>query len=200
MIVVNLKHIYTHLINNFVVYLSLFIILFSFIITFYFPVYFRADDVLYLNWAKKYTNPFLVFNPPEEIFKLWYRPILLLLWWCLYHLFELNSTYYQIVVFLFYGFSFVFFYKFVENAFSKNVALLSLIAYFLVFYFLGYIIFWFSDLTFILQLFFMNLSLYLFVVTINGKSFLIWGFLIYICAFLSKEPRSLSDSHIEKTG
>jgi len=186
MITNRLKSIITHLATHTTCYLSLFIILISFLIANLFPVYFRHDDVRHLEMVFKSNNPFIAFNP----YKLelgHFRPIIHLAWWLLYHLFGLNPFPYHVFNLSIYGFSFLIFFKLVEISLSKRTAFFSLIAYFIVFFWLTYIPFSFAHMTATLEMFFINLSLYLLISSIKGKCSSIWGGLSYICAFLTRE-------------
>jgi len=171
--------------------LSLIIILSSFTISLLFPVYFREDDTEYLTYAHQTTNFFLAFVPSKAIIQGMFRPVQNMTWWLLFRFFGLNPFPYQLFCTLLYGFSFVFFFKLIERLFNKKIAVFTLISYLCLFYSLCYIIFWFSDLTYILELFFMNLSLYLLVKSIQDNRGYIWGVLFYLVAVLSKEPAAM---------
>lgn len=185
------KRLLTHFSNNLTSYLLLFAVAFTLLISFRFPVYFRGDDTKYLTWANDNNNPFTSFLPSESIFFGMFRPINNLTWWFLYHLFGLNPLFYQIFITFMYAVSLIFFFKLVELLFSRQVAFLSVISYFGVFFYLGYIIFWFSDLTFVLEMFFMNLSLYCIIYALKLRGNPVWGVIFFILASLSKEPSIL---------
>ncbi len=180
------REIINHLSKHLIIYLSSFIIITSLIIAFKLPIYFRHDDTRHLELVYDKSHPFIAFNPKVLEFG-HYRPMIHLIWWILYHLFGLNPFPYQMVTFLIYGFSFVFFFKFVEKILSKRVASFSLVAYFIIFFWLTYIPFSFAHLTFIMEIFFMNLSMYLLVLAIHGRLNLIWGILCYVSASLTHE-------------
>lgn len=166
-------------------YLSLLLVGATLVVVSQFPIYFRADDIIYIEWAHNHSTPLAAF---EELILGTYRPVLIGTWWFLYRLFALNPMPYQAFVLLAYGSSLIFYFKLVETVFSRRVAVFSLAAYSAVFFYLGYIVFWFSDLTYIVELFFMNLSLYLLIRAIKGEGSLFWGALSYVFATLSKEP------------
>jgi hypothetical protein len=172
--------------------LSVAVVVLSALIVWRYPVYFRADDAYYLEWAAAHYSPLSAFNPAEaELFST-VRPLQNLAWWGLYRLCGLNPWPYQLVLTLLFGFSFVFFYRLVRVAFSRPVALFSLLAYGGVFYYLTYVVFWFSDLTFALEILLLNLSLLLLVRAASGKGrYFIFGILAWLGAVLAKEPSAL---------
>lgn len=181
----------THIGAHFPTYLALFTIVSALAITSFFPVYFRNDDSVYLSWVCHHDNPLSAFDRAQAPLFAVFRPLQNLTWWLLYHAFGLNPWPYQIVVTILYGLAFVFFYKLVLLLFSQRVALISLAAHVCIFFYLAYVIFWFSDLTFILEMLLMNLGLYLLVRAMQRRSTLLWGILAYVGAIWSKEPSIL---------
>lgn len=178
-----------HLYRYRILYLSLSALAFGIFVTLRFPVYFHWDDVSYLEWSKLHGNPFAAFLRSEStLFGAW-RPACLLAWWGLYHLFGLQEVFYQIFISTVYALSLAVFFLLLERYYSTRVALLSLLGYIAVFFHLGYVIFWFSDLSFVLEVFFINLSLYFLhsAVTRGGRHYIL-GVLFAIAAMLSKEP------------
>ncbi len=165
------------------------VVFISIFITLQFPVFFRLDDATFLYWSRLHSNPLDSFqNSKASLFGA-FRPMQNLIWWVMYRIFGLNSFLYQLFTTLLFGLSFVFLFKFVEKAFTRKIAILTIILYFMLFLKLTYVIFWFSCLTYILEIFFINLSLYLLITAINKKSkYFIWGVISYIIASLSKEP------------
>lgn len=61
------------------------------------PVYFRTDDVHWLGWAMEHASPFDAFRPSENLFG-YYRPLPTLAWWLLYRLFGFEPVGYQLVL------------------------------------------------------------------------------------------------------
>ncbi len=175
--------------RNFFKYFILLVVFISIFITLQFPVFFRLDDATFLYWSRLHSNPLDSFQNSKASLFGTFRPMQNLIWWVMYRVFGLNSFLYQLFTTLLYGLSFVFLFKFVEKAFTRKIAILTVILYFMLFLKLTYIIFWFSDLTFILEIFLINLSLYFLITAINkhSKNY-VWGILCYIFASLSKEP------------
>ena len=163
-------------------------VIFALVLTLMFPVYFHWDDVDYLHWARRHPNPLAVFHPSSTLFGT-FRPMLLLTWWTQFRLFHLESPYYQFILSFLYGSSFVLFYMFLRRLYNARAALMSLAGYVVVFFPLGYIIFWYSDLSFVQELFWIQASLVLLHLALvdRGKRYL-WGLPCYLMAFLSKEP------------
>ncbi len=154
-----------------------------------FPVYFRTDDVQYMSWSAAHANPLSAFIPSESTLFGVFRPLNTLVWWLCFRLFGLNPVPYQLLIGLVYGTSFVFLFKLVALVFSRRAAVLSLLAYLAIFSKLSYIIFWFSDMGFALEVLLINLSLYLLVsAAMRTTRWLPWGVLAYLGASLAKEP------------
>src|SRR3972149_9978171 len=63
-----------------------------------FPVYFRADDALHLEWASSHPNPLAAFVPAKATVLGVFRPLQSLAWWSLYRLFGLRPEPYQLLV------------------------------------------------------------------------------------------------------
>ncbi|MGD8718887.1 MAG: glycosyltransferase family 39 protein [Candidatus Zixiibacteriota bacterium] len=154
-----------------------------------YPVYFRADDAYFLEWAAEHDSPLAAFDPARaEIFST-IRPAVNLAWWGMYRLFGLNPLPYHLVLSLLFTFSFVIFYRLVEAAFSRRVAVASLLAYGCAFYYLCSVVFWFSDLTFALETFLLNLALlWLFRGAAGKVRYLAFGAIAWAGAVLTKEP------------
>lgn len=172
--------------------LSLPVLAFAAFITWRFPVYFHWDDVTYLQWAQIHRNPLAIFHPSESTLFGTYRPALLLAWWGLFRLFGLNAACYQFFLTALYGFTFVLYGLLLRRLYNGRVAIFSLLGYLVVFFPLGYVIFWFSDLTFVLELFWINLALLLLLsgLTDPGPR-LFWGLAAFLGAIMTKEPSAL---------
>ena len=154
-----------------------------------YPVYFRTDDVEYLSWAATHDDPLDAFRPSEgELFGV-VRPVHTIAWWSLYRVFGLEARGYQVFLSLAYGLSFLFFFLFVRRAVSFAAAALTLLSYAALFTAFMHIVFWFSDLTFALELLFTGLSLYLLALGVEGRRGLVaCSVVAYVLAGLSKEP------------
>lgn len=180
----NWKRMLLHFSSNSKIYIALVLLIVIFSISIQFPSYFRSDGVEHIYKVYNYNNPLDVFEP----YRGHIRPMVQLGWWTMYSLFGLNSYLYHIVILSMYVLSFFIFFKLVELIFTKRIAIFSLIAYFAVFFWLTYIPFFFANLTYLLNMFFTNLSLFFLIHAIKEKRSYLWGFFFYICASLSKEP------------
>lgn len=162
---------------------------FALVLTSIFPVYFHWDDVDYLNWARRHPDPLAIFQPSSSTLFGAFRPMLLLTWWLQFRFFQLESAYYQFLLTFLYGGAFVLFYLFVRQVYGARAALMTLAGYVVVFFPLGYIIFWYSDLSFVQELFWIQASLVLLhrALIDRGKLYL-WGLPCYLMAVLTKEP------------
>ena len=178
--------------KNHLVIISFSILILSLVVSLLFPIYFREDDTLYLEYAyNNYDNLLSAFSPQKAILADMHRPMQNITWWLLFNIFGLNPFAYQVFCTFLYSLSFILFFKFLKLVFNKQIAFLSVISYIAIFYKLGYIIFWFSDLSYIIELFFINLSLYLIIKAIQIDKQYIWGVISYILGILSKEPAAL---------
>lgn len=61
------------------------------------PVYFRTDDVHWLGWAMDHANPLAAFDPGQNLFG-YYRPVPTLAWWIMARLFGFEPLGYQLVL------------------------------------------------------------------------------------------------------
>jgi hypothetical protein len=159
----NLKSISEHLTDYFILYLSFIIIIITFLVSTQFPTYFGHGDTRHFEAVVNQDNPFAYFNPDNLVF--------------MHYVFNL----------LLYGFSFVVFFKLVELVYSRRIAIFALIAYCCVFYWIAYVPFSISFITYILNIFFLNLSLYFLISAIKGRCSFLWGVFFYVCVSLTKE-------------
>lgn len=164
----------------------------AWIIPTFFPVYFRNDDVAYLLWAKTHTV-WDCFHPNTATLFGMFRPLQNLTWWSLYQVSGLNPFPYQVALTFCYLLSLIFYFGFIRTALSSLAAKAALVAYAIGFHFLTYIIFWYSDFTYVLELMFMTASLWLTAQALrNGsRTVLTGGFALFVAAILSKEPAAL---------
>jgi hypothetical protein len=133
------------------------------------PVYFRTDDVHWLGWAASHANPLSAFDPGENLFG-YFRPLPTLLWWVLFRLFGFEPLGYQIALAALGVATMVPLFRLgarlvggasasVTGARSPwggaaAVALFHLVALPLLYYY-----FWFSALTFAVEMLFLALAL-----------------------------------------
>ncbi len=181
-----------HLKRYSTLYLSFAAVVFAAVLTHIFPIYFREDDVYYLRWAASYKSPISAFIPATAVMFGVFRPLQNIIWWVMFRVFGLDPTGYQFVTILLYLLSFLWLFEFMKRSFDLKTAVLSLFLYLACFNSFIYIMFWFSDLTFILELFFIYLALiFLCPLALKNRLYLIVGVFFFILAILSKEPACL---------
>lgn len=182
----------TSLDKRFEIMFILLVILGSLMLCAALPVYFRGDDALMLDWVSSYPSVLDNFRPDRVIPDMnEYRPFRNAAFWLLFRFFRLDPFPYQLLIVLTYGFSLFFYFKTAEVMADRRTAYLALLIYIAAFHFLGYIIFYFSDIHFVLELFFIHLSLFLLIRAITGGRILLPGVICFIFALLSKDPSAL---------
>ena len=156
-----------------------------------FPVYFRMDDVHYLWWAASHPNPFAAFVPSEAALIGMHRPVQNLAWWFLYRLFGMDPTGYQVVVTALHGATLVAFVLLARRLLSPLAGWAALAFHLLAFPSLHQVVFWFSDLTFVLEAFLIIVSLLLLTTGPPRTARIAAGLAFFVLAALAKEPAAL---------
>jgi hypothetical protein len=152
------------------------------------PVYFRGDDSTYLRWAQSHSLA-EVFQPSQAVLFGVFRPMQNLTWWLLYRAFGLNPYAYQLLLASLFVGSMYFFYQIIRREGVVFPGILAVAAFFVPFHFLLYFLFWYSDLTFGIELFFVTGSVFFLAGGLNGDyQKFIWGAIFAVIAFFSKEP------------
>ena len=181
------------------VYRALLILILLFIgalgISLLFPMFFRTDDALQINWISR-IRLIDLFNAElniteNSIMKGTYRPFSSLFFMVCYRLFGMNPFGYQVLYTMIFLFNFYLLYLFCKIYFSTCTGLLVVLIYCGLFYNHFQMAFWFSDITFTLHLMFSFLSI---IFYIRSKENLKYIFLSYIFAFagaFTKEPAIL---------
>jgi hypothetical protein len=153
-----------------------------------FPVYFRADDALHLEWASSHPNPLAAFVPAQATVLGVFRPLQSLAWWSLYRLFGLRPEPYQLLVTLLFIACLDLFVRLGRRMFSKDAAWWSLGAFLTFFPYLISVAFWFSDLSFLLESVLMLAAVIFLMEALAGRVRFAWGVGAYLLAVLAKEP------------
>ncbi len=123
-----------------------------------FPVYFRTDDVHWLGWAAAHDNPLAAFNPAENLFG-YFRPIPTLVWWALFRLFQFNPWPYQFTLALAAVLAMWPLFRICARAGGGPWAgLLGVGLFHAAWYGILYYVYWFSALTFGLEILFLLLA------------------------------------------
>lgn len=160
-----------------------------------FPMFFRTDDALQIDWISRirWIDLFNVeLNVTENsIMKGTYRPLTSLFFMICYHIFGMNPFGYQVVYTMIFIFNFYLLYQLCKIYFNSWTGLVVLLIYGGLFYNHFQMAFWFSDITFTLHLMFSLLSL---IFYIKSKEHLKYIFLSWLCALagaFTKEPAIL---------
>lgn len=156
-----------------------------------FPVYFRADDAVYLEWAATHATPLEALLGVEPLPFGVYRPVLLAAWWWLYRLFGTAPLPYQIVTTALLFSTVVLFAGFVRRLHGGTTAVLAVGWWLAAFPFLPQVAFWFSDLSFLLQTTLMLVALHALVSWLEGTANFLLGVVVWLLAVGCKEPALL---------
>ena len=160
-----------------------------------FPMFFRTDDALQIDWISRIRWVDL-FNAElniteNSIMKGTYRPFASLFFMICYRIFGMNPFGYQVVYTMIFIFNFYLLYHLCKIYFNSWTGMVVLLIYGGLFYNHFQMAFWFSDITFTLHLMFSLLSL---IFYIKSKEKLKYIFLSYVCVFagaFTKEPAIL---------
>ncbi|HEX7878278.1 MAG TPA: hypothetical protein VF720_02645 [Candidatus Eisenbacteria bacterium] len=123
------------------------------------PVYFRTDDVHWLGWAATHPDPLSAFDPAENLFG-YYRPLPTLLWWVLFRFFGFQPLGYQIVLAALGVGAMVPLARIGRRLAGGSWGALAAVGLFhAAFVSILYFYYWFSAITFALELLFLALAL-----------------------------------------
>lgn len=123
------------------------------------PVYFRTDDVHWLGWAIEHANPLAAFQPSENLFG-YYRPLPTLAWWLLYRLFGFTPIGYQLVLGVAGVLAMVPLFRIGRRIVGRDWGgFLAVALFHAAFVTILYFYFWYSALTFALELLLILLAL-----------------------------------------
>lgn len=156
-----------------------------------FPVYFRTDDVHWLGWALDHANPLAAFVPRENLFG-YYRPLPTLAWWLMARLFGFDPLGYQLVLAGVSVLAMVPLYRIGRRLVGAEWGGLAAVGlYHALNFTILYYVFWYSALTFGLELLLLLLA---FDALLDGEGrparpvlFVVWSLL----AGLAKQPALL---------
>jgi hypothetical protein len=153
-----------------------------------FPVFFRADDALYLQWAATHADPIAAFLPSQATIIGVFRPLQDLAWWVLYRLFGLHPLPYQLVNTLLLATCLLLLADLGRRLFSPAAGWWAVAAVVVFFPYLMTVAFWFSDLSFLLETVLMLAAVCLLARALAGEVAFAWGAGAYVLAVLAKEP------------
>jgi hypothetical protein len=152
------------------------------------PVYFRADDALYLQWASRHPSPLAAFSPVQASMIGVFRPLQNLAWWSLWRVFGLHPEPYQLLVTLLFLACLGLLVRLGRRLFSPGAGWCSLIAFLAFFPYLVSVVFWFSDLSFLMESVLMLAAVNLLVEAVAGRVSFTWAVGAYVLSVLAKEP------------
>lgn len=157
-----------------------------------FPVYFRTDDLAYMSWASSADGVADAFMPSRATLFGMFRPVQNVVWLAMFRAFGLQPFGYQFLLTFLYFTAIVFFGVLLLEMRGFLFAAVGLALWLGVFQRLQYIIFWFSDFTYVLQLALMVPAILLFRRGISGSSAsLAASFIFYVLACMAKEPAAV---------
>jgi hypothetical protein len=152
------------------------------------PVYFRADDALYLQWANSHPSPLAAFVHSQATVLGVFRPLQTLAWWSLWRVFGLRPEPYQLLVTFLFLACLGLLVRLARRLFSVGAGWWSLAAFLGFFPYLISVVFWFSDLSFLLESVLMLAAINLLVEALVGRVAFAWAVGAYLLAVLAKEP------------
>lgn len=154
-------------------------------------MYFRSDDASWLYWAKTHELAD-VLSIETSLRHGAFRPMVNLTWWILYHFCATNPYPYQLTLALTFIIANYFLYKIMVLEKIGMPGVMVAISFILPFYSFFYYLYWYSDLTFGIELAFMLPAIYCVFVGLQRKSTcILFGFMLAIISYLAKEPSIL---------
>jgi hypothetical protein len=116
-----------------------------------FPVSFREDDAGYLAWAAGATGPLAAWDLQGGMLFGMFRPVVNLWWYGLYHIAGFESFRYHFALSAVYALMLGAFVFAGSAIHGKRTGALALLLWLAVFYFLQYVLFWFSGYVYLLE-------------------------------------------------
>ena len=154
------------------------------------PLYFRADDACFLEWAATHANPLTAFAPAQATVLGVFRPLQNLTWWVLVRAFGLNPAPYQFVVTALFLACLALLHRIATRMSSRAAGWWAVASFLAVFPYLASVVFWFSDLSFLLETALMLLAVSLLLDAFAGRLSFAWGGAAFVLSGLAKEPAS----------
>lgn len=166
------------------------IIVVAVLITLLFPMFFRTDDSINLYWSAHHSIKDIL-NVPVASFWGMYRPFVNLFFNITYSLFGLNPFGYQVTCISIFLIDLYLIYKVCKLYFNKTSAITTIALYFALFYSHFQMVFWFSDIVFIMHLMFALLAILSYLKSKENSYYMIASFLFALMGALTKEPAIL---------
>ncbi len=152
------------------------------------PLYFRADDAIFLEWASTHANPLTAFVPAQATVVGVFRPVQNLAWWALLRAFGLNPAPYQFVVTALFLACLALLHRIATRMASRAAGWWAVASFLAVFPYLASVMFWFSDLSFLLETTLMLAAVSLLLDAFAGRLSFAWGIAAFVLSGLAKEP------------
>jgi hypothetical protein len=156
-----------------------------------YPVYFQRDDARSLAWVQthSFTDCFKTSSEGPRSHDGRYRPLPYLAFKVMYGVFGFGSHGWHFTLGLFYILGMVFLFKLVSCLSDRATSYIAVFLWLGAFQFLLTLLFWFSDVGFVLEMAIALPGLYLVVVGLRRSTFkLLIGAALLILSFFDKEP------------
>jgi hypothetical protein len=155
-----------------------------------YPVYFRSDDIGYFTWVRSHPNLIDCFIPGQNYLFAGHRPITMLYWWVIYHLFGMDQTVYQIVMPALLILSIVFLHKLSKLLLGPRVGLFTVVVFLLIFNRYFNVLFWYSNINNLMEPCFAVMGCYFIAKSFrtNGFTSRLLAILFSAGAIFTKEP------------
>ena len=153
-----------------------------------FPVYFRADDARWLDWASAHANPLAALVPAQATVIDVFRPVQNLTWWVMFRAFRVHPAPYQFVVTALFIACLALLGRVASRIFSRAAGWWSVASFLVIFPYLASVTLWFSDLSYLIETVLMLAAIDLVAGFVAGRVALPWVITVYGLAVLAKEP------------
>ncbi len=157
-----------------------------------FPVSFREDDAGYLAWAARASTPMAAWDLQGGMLFGMFRPVVNLWWYGLYRIAGLESFYYHFTLGAVYALMLGAFVFAGSAIHGKRTGLFALLLWLGVFYFLQYVLFWFSGYVYLLETAFLAAAAGCAALAVRRTNRALVGVVAFhALAVLTKEPAGL---------
>ncbi len=165
---------------------------FAWLLASVFPVSFREDDAGYLAWAARASTPMTAWDLHGGMLFGMFRPVVNLWWYGLYRVAGLEGFYYHFALGAVYAFMLGAFVLAGIAINGKRTGLLALVLWLGVFYFLQYVLFWFSGYVYLLETAFLAAAAAFAALAVRRSDWALFGVVgFHVLAVLTKEPAGL---------
>jgi len=167
-------------------------LVFAWLLASVFPVSFREDDAGYLAWAAQASSPMAAWDLQGGILFGMFRPVVNLWWYGLYRIAGLETFYYHFTLGVVYALMLGAFVFAGSAIHGKRTGFLALLLWLGVFYFLQYVLFWFSGYVYLLETAFLAAAAGFAALTVRRTDWALPGVVgFHLLAVLTKEPAGL---------